>query len=735
MRIEKVRVEGFRLLVDVEIMLEVISTVIVGRNNSGKTSLTDVFERIAGDTGPRFRLEDFSAEIRPKFDEARKLRQSGALPEAVLAVLPKVVVTITFRYDEDAHDLGPLSPFIIDLDAKSTTAIARVEYAPTLASLQKLFDTPALPEGINEDTHFYKCLKETLPKAYSIQVAAIDPTDSSNRRNFENTAPLSAVLQCNLVRAQRTLDPAKHGDADVIGKLLGTLFKTATAPTAAAADQELTVKLKASVESIERSVQNEFDELLKDLLPALEAFGFPGLNDAALRPETSLNVEALLSDHTKIVYAGADGVHLPEGYNGLGTRNLIYMLLQLESYHKAYRARATRPGIHLIFIEEPEAHLHPQMQEVFIAQLNEAAKKLSEKYPNEPMWQVQFVISTHSAHMANAAKFDAIRYFLNEQQGASGVRRTKVKDFKKGAAAISPEDQEFLHQYMTLTKCDLYFADKAILIEGVTERILMPRLREIVDSGLEEKKKLARQYITAVEVGGAYAHLFYPLLDFLELRTLVITDIDTVRAEEKENKNGKKGTRWVKCPVAEGERTSNAAIREWFRLKEEKAAKGKEKADSSNKANESQEEAVDGKKASEGKEKAEAPQLTPAQLAAKTDQEKTDGVRRIAYQVPEDPKTTTCARSFEDALILANPTCFQWPETPGDPTEAWEIAADLSKSETALRFALREKDWIVPRYIKEGLIWLAEPPPPPASTPPIDVPAPQDPEPTSEVAN
>lgn len=48
MRIEKVKVEGFRLLQDVEIMLEDSSTVVVGRNNSGKTSLTDIFDRFIG---------------------------------------------------------------------------------------------------------------------------------------------------------------------------------------------------------------------------------------------------------------------------------------------------------------------------------------------------------------------------------------------------------------------------------------------------------------------------------------------------------------------------------------------------------------------------------------------------------------------------------------------------------------------------------------------------------------
>lgn len=680
MQIEKIRVEGFRLLKDVEIMLEPNSTVIVGRNNSGKTSLTDVFDRFIGETGARFRLEDFSAASRGKFFAARELREKKASPEEILAALPKIALTLTFTYDSAASHLGPLAPFVIDLDVASTRAIVHIEYGPTLATLHTLLDVPSAADGIDSNTHFLRSLRETLTKAYSIHVCAIDPTDSTNRRNFEGTTALAALVQCNFVRAQRTLDHARQGDTDVIGKLLSTLFKTATAPTAAVADQELAAKLKSSVEDIERNVQKDFDEMLKKLLPPMEVLGFPSLNDTELRPETSLNVEALLSDHTKVVYAGTDGVHLPEGYNGLGTRNLIYMLLQLESYHKTYRAKATRPVTHLIFIEEPEAHLHPQMQEVFINQLNVAIGKLSASYPDEPAWKVQFVITTHSPHVANAASFEAVRYFLNESQDKTSTRQTKVKDFKKGMTTISPDDQDFLHQYMTLTKCDLYFADKAIMVEGTTERLLMPRLCELVDKSLNDKYKLARQYVTCVEVGGAYAHIFYPLLDFLELKTLVVTDLDSTKSVEKQNKKGATITTWEKCPVAEGQRTSNAAIKEWFRPK--------------------------------GTEDKDGWQITPAELVAKTPEEKQSGYLRIAYQVPENPATDVCARSYEDALILANPDRFEWPKEQDEATEAWDIAKGLPKADTALRFAIREKEWTVPRYIQEGLEWLSKPPTP-----------------------
>ena len=403
MLIEKIQVQGFRLLEDVELLLEPTATVIVGRNNSGKTSLTEIFDRLAGEHGPKFRLEDFSAGTRGKFLEAKAKRDAGGTPEEVLALLPAIAVTLTFKYDPSVGELGPLAPFVIDLDLSCSTAVARIEYGASSASLATLFDVQEAEAGSDAVAHFYRQLRETLPRAYRISVTAIDPTDPTNFRVLDGTGALSALVQCGFVRAQRTLDSSKPSDTAVIGRLLGTLFQTASSMTAAESDQALAAALKTSVSQIEQTIQNDFDTMVKDLLPALSAFGFPGLNDAELRPETSLNVETLLSDHTKIFYTGQHGVHLPEGYNGLGTRNLIYMLLQLETFHKAYRARSIRPGTHLVFIEEPEAHLHPQMQEVLIAQLNAAVAALSAKYVGEPVWQVQFVISTHSPHCPPSA--------------------------------------------------------------------------------------------------------------------------------------------------------------------------------------------------------------------------------------------------------------------------------------------------------------------------------------------
>ena len=98
---------------------------------------------------------------------------------------------------------------------------------------------------------------------------------------------------------------------------------------------------------------------------------------------------------------------------------------------------------------------------------------------------------------------------------------------------------KFLRRYVKLTHCDLFFADKAIFVEGQVERLLLPdMLAKCGDTS--SGKTLVRQYVSISEVGGAHVHKFEPLLDFIGIPTLVIADIDTVDDARK------------KCPVDEG---------------------------------------------------------------------------------------------------------------------------------------------------------------------------------------
>src|SRR6516164_5616081 len=126
MRLKSISVTNFRLLHDVKISLEP-TTVVVGRNNSGKTSLTEVMKRIFSESGPSFRLEDFSFCAHARFWDAFTKASSGSSEEDVRKVLPTIEVRLTFAYDKD-QPLGTLSEFVIDLNPDCTEVLIVFRY-------------------------------------------------------------------------------------------------------------------------------------------------------------------------------------------------------------------------------------------------------------------------------------------------------------------------------------------------------------------------------------------------------------------------------------------------------------------------------------------------------------------------------------------------------------------------------------------------------------------------------
>ncbi len=656
MYIEDIQIENFRLLQDANIQLEKQTTVIVGRNNSGKTSLTEIFRRLLQDGSPVFRLEDFSLSAHELFWTAFSSKLAGKDESEIRSSLPAIKVTLTVSYDKTAN-LGALSEFIIDLDDACTKTKIEIRYELEDGKLQALFASIELdPKGTEENNKvaFFKKMKEVLPKLYKTSLFAIDPNDESNEKAVEWNR-LASVIQAGFINAQRGLDDTTHKDNAVLGKIFGVLFETALSASALPTDQTTAQVLTDAVHEIQEEVDTKFNSQLNALVPAFKLFGYPGLSDPKLRTETTFDVERLLTNYTKVVYSGTNGVHLPEAFNGLGARNLIYILLKLYEFFKTFKTTPCSPGVHIIFIEEPEAHLHPQMQEVFIKKLSEVAAAFAKDCGDGEEWPVQFIVTTHSSHMANRASFSAIRYFLVTETKQSDITycRTKIKDLNTGLTGISADDKKFLHQYMTLTRCDLLFADKIILIEGTSERLLLPKIIEKLDNGKQPEEKLSSQYISIMEVGGAYAHKFFDLLNFLELKTLIITDLDSAKLS---------GRKYKAEPVQSGTRTTNSCLKTWF-----------EKDD-----------------------------ISPTELLAKVDAEKIKEDRRIAYQIPETPGDL-CGRSFEEAFILANTALFDLTSTT-----AWDLAGEQKKSEFALKHAIDVHEWNSPRYITEGLIWLSQ---------------------------
>ncbi|HIC8840766.1 TPA: AAA family ATPase [Aeromonas veronii] len=644
------------------------TTLIVGKNNSGKTTISSCLNKILNDIdvlGNDFNYSHIGEVIASHRDSESRVNYS----------MPYMRFVLLIGLDEESESES-LHNFKHTLDVKSIEAgVFDFMLSISYEVKDEQFFIDRMQEIIsqhsdNEDTLFRQTLSLISNTEFKKQVRNAAGTLLSNSEfSIKNALDLK-LINSNFRNEKTDL-------SNIFNKIIKYKIKRQ--------DEDRTpddgrVDINKSISLINKLVQDNVSiphsDFVNNVLHGIIDNGHLAVN---LQPE--LTLDSILKDI--ITYEYKDKNHfIPESQFGLGYSNLIKIVGEIIDFIEKYEETQNSGKINLIFIEEPECFMHPQMQELFIKNIDDAIKAILEN--NNKLINVQLIITTHSPHILNSkiqnsGSFNNINYIKTTADNKCIIKPLRDNIIKLDSdvdnkdvhtSLLNENEFSFLKKHLKAKCADLFYADAIIMTEGITEETLLHYF-------IDRDPILSRKCISIFNINGAFAHIYKPLISFLEIPCLVITDIDIKREENSKEQ----------ISSLDGRTTTNAVINKYL------------KADS------------------------ESFQLNNHLEPIKND------VFYIAFQ--NNAINGYFATSFEEALILTNyenkivhnTLCTLFPikakqfdndsEQLKERSYEWQRRLSSSKSDFAntLLFNMindtsSQKFPVLPDYVNDGLSWL-----------------------------
>ena len=720
MKIQSVHIRNYRKLKNCHIDFGEKKTVLVGANNSGKTSAISAIVWFLKNT-ERFTLKEFTVTNWALINTiGEKWLEKDSVDDALLSshqwdnIVPSMDVWINVENGEQ-YRVNHLIPSLSTWDGKKVGV--RGQYVPK--DVTKLYtaykeaktkarsleateewkeaDSPELyPKNLCDFLGKGSNLREYFDVKYYIIDPALDPDDEDEVQTTPDNElgynPLDGLIKVDTILASRDFsDPEGQTDSeiDTLSKQFQQYYKSSGQE-----DEELTcegLKLLGGIVTANKTYDEKLRKTFEVPVGELKNINYPGFQNPEIKIRSKIQIEESIKHDSAVQFAiqGMEELVLPEKYNGLGYRNLISIYLKLidfrEKWLKELSEEKNIEPIHIVFVEEPEAHLHAQAQQVFVKKAFEALcnNKLIEE---NPWLSTQLVLSTHSNHVVNELDLNCMRYFKRVIDVGEKIPVSKVVNLSS-TFGTDDETKQFVTRYIRLTHCDIFFSDAVVLVEGPAEKILVPSF--LVKAGLDS------YYISVIEVNGRHAHSFRKLIEKIGIAALIVTDIDAT--DTKVGEDGKEIHPSVITAKGNGYKTGNPSIKSWL--------SGKEQIDD---------------------------------LLALDEKEKLVNNVRIAFQTPvnvkwdknKDELTEVCPYTFEDALIFTNLELFRREglkkmgaittianllkhsnsanELQNKIFKKLESKSGFQKADFAISLLYKDDfvDLVAPVYIQEGLEWM-----------------------------
>lgn len=694
-------------------------SLIIGKNNCGKTSLISIMQTFFSEgKGPGIRYDDFNLEFKLRLTDCIACKKS----EWDNTDIQGIELFLYIEYNE-SDNIANISPLLMDLDPDNHMVVLKIEYVlndinQLKMDYDKYFEklSSGKKNARNKQQLFERFMRDKSKNYFKTVYKAIKYDYTIHECNPDiftildkNILHLSRIVSIKSIGAKRETDN-KENDTS-----LSSLSNQYYERVKGEAGDPVLEEFEAQLLKTDHELTGLYSKVFEEIVGKVKRFGGTKENETIIQINSTLGRQELIKDNTVMTYKSGDQ-ELPESYNGLGYLNLISIIIQIETIMAEFRCDSDKEkmpaDINILFIEEPEAHTHPQLQYIFIKNIKELLRE-GKKCKDGSDIVVQTLITTHSSHIVAECDFDDIKYFCRVSPYAVISKNLcSLEAEYKDETDPNNKRYKFLKQYLTLNYAEVFFADKVILYEGDTERILLPAMMRKIDQEEEASGMPLLSQNISIIAAGANSQLFSPLLAFLDIKTLIITDIDAVKKKEIKGK----GTYYVACEVEKGEKTSNHALNYYFK----EALENWGRNDLTNDLTFFK------------KQNARQKVLSYIQ---KNWQQNEDGKLMIAYQTKEENGKEYYPRSFEDAFFccnrqfiidnISNFHCLKNKKYFDEKDESgiyqyspYELAEKCVKSKPAFPIEVllnSESDgkcdysnWKIPSYIKEGLLWLKQ---------------------------
>lgn len=682
------------------------TTLIIGKNNAGKTTIANALRLLCENS--QLKSTDFNVDYISELHDEYLSDREGAI------TLPELKFQLVAKVDMDKNDLmtnlleftsvqgNGLSSVKVTIKIEVSEATA---FKEAIVKFVKYVKSNKLPR--NESiTLLYDLLEQNSVFLELNEGSKLFKIKYYDSRGFEaKKFSLKDLVNLREIKANRHL---KDGIlTDVFNKIVGFQFEN---------DEVGKSNLQNEIKSINDSLTHSIESKSNNVSSVLRKIEERSHVDLALKG--NVTYDRLVKNLIKYNFSD-NGDYIPESQFGLGYINLLNIIGEIIHYVDSYKKDSCNSTINLLIIEEPEAFMHPQMQEFFINRIDNAvqhalniANKSSE---DKKVLNCQIAITTHSSHIVNSKihssnSFDNINYLTVVNKAANVINLND--SIVSGNHGKGSDELKFIKKHIKYKVSELFFSDAIIFVEGATEESL---LQYYIDSD----DILKNYYISIFNINGAHGKVYLPLAKALRAPCLIITDLDIKRKacqkNIKHNKsdencdfcghikdkiNTQKMKEYTQISCLDNLKTTNSTIISFKKLTSEKKQEGVKKAES-----ESLED-----------------------LAYYTDEN-----LHVVFQ--KDKINDFYATSLEEAFILTNydneilketlRTCKPATynsilESNGSKSsvnlksKSYEMQRKLSKSksdfssELLYRCIISEKDPtpLLPKYVQDGFSWI-----------------------------